>query len=80
MKDRPGQNTKNVFATASIKKRRRSQRNKTVEKMIRETVININEVFTSEGQIRLRRKIYPLDNFGIDLIGGAIPLKQIHLQ
>jgi len=71
--------TKNAFATASIKKRKSPKRSKTVEKMIRETVRKINEVFTSEGQIRLRRRIYPKDNFEVDLIGGAVPLENIHL-
>ena len=76
--DRICMRAEQAYTTAIPRYRRRRDRPQGVEKLIRDTVRSIREVYSSTGYIRLRAHLTetPLA-WRVELFGDACPLKQI---
>jgi hypothetical protein len=72
--------TPKAYATAVPRQRQVRGRSNTVDRTIRETVRWIGEVYTSQGQIRLRKKILASgeNDWHVKLFGDALPLRDMY--
>ncbi|MDL1889210.1 hypothetical protein FBQ96_06455 [Nitrospirales bacterium NOB] len=71
--------TPHAYITSPVKTKRTKWANKTVEKTINETVLNIYEVPQSTGQVRLRRKHSQGEaSWNVELLGSACELQFAH--
>jgi len=68
--------TSKAFSTAMLEKKRTIKRHKSVERTIREMGLNIRQLPSSFGYVRLRGK--PSCDWTIDLSGDAVPLNNIY--
>lgn len=67
--------TDKAYLTAMPGRRRITRRDRTVERTIRETVLNIRQVNSSIGQVRLR--VNQSNQLNVELFGDALPLKRL---
>jgi len=68
--------TTNAYSTAVVGRKRIVKRDRTVEKTIRETVLDIKQLHTSIGHVRFRANV-PND-WSVELFGDALPLKGLY--
>jgi beta-lactamase superfamily II metal-dependent hydrolase len=79
--DRICMRTKRAYTTAIPRPKRKGGRPQGVEKLIRETVRFIREVYSSTGHIRLRTNLAEMPlAWRVELFGDACPLKQFSEQ
>lgn len=72
--------TTHAYITSPVKRRQTKWASNTIEKTIKETVIDIREVPRTMGQVRLRKKHPSVRNeeWQVDLLGAARDLKLAH--
>lgn len=66
--------TENAYSTSKAPRRKMVKRDRTVEKMIKETAKSIKQIHTDFGHVRLRAK--QNTPWAIELFGNAIPLRE----